>query len=568
MITQQGIPSIVNGDTVIMFADKKQVASIQGGHDLPSLYSWYKEDPNKNHLGLMNLWGKQANQAYAGGILRDLLRNKAVLEVNGWDGKFTYDLPVVDYKGCYTVKDTSDQAFPGIDGNTFKLILNRAYTTGDILTNDKYYGQQVIVTGEEPVVPVLDGYEHTVSLVDNDKATYFLPANLIKGIQYYKVGHAILGERGTNFSHIEMPDTVGTMKCEFRLGAATGVEQYITGMADSKSFSGADAQSKQYLNMLMDEYGNNEYAIIAPLKMNAAGKRVPDMRNARLGATMEFLVMRELERLTTSQLMFQKAGTFRSSNGVTRLNEGLWHQLRRGKIITYGRPGGITRDHIKEVAEYVFRVNPLKQDVQRRLKFKCGKYAYQNVLAIFSDEVNAQNSSINAFLGDDRVLPSSPVRGNDLMNLEYVPVRFTKVFIPGIGNVEIEEETSLNMMEGIDRFAAGFHPEGLAPTAYSMVIWDVADQQYSNNKDLPAGAKLIEGGNTGANIHLVKPEGEMTYWGTTNGRYDYRKAGDVMSSMKQIGQEFWAFNISSIWVKDLTRFVMVELDQAARKGFN
>lgn len=567
-ITQNGIPSMYNGDSVIMFADRKQVASIQGGHDLPSLYSWYREDPNKHHLGLMNLWGNQKVASYNGGLLRELLSNKGVMEVDGWDGGFTYDLPVVDYKGCYTVRDTSDQAFPGIEGNTFKLVLNRAYTTGDILTNDKYYGQQVIVSGEEPVVPVLEGYEHTVTLLDQDKATWFLNSNLIKGTQYFKVGHAILGERGTNFSHIDMPDTVGTMKCEFRLGAATGVEQYITGMADSKSFSGGDAQSKQYLQLLQEEFGGKEYAIVAPFKTNGAGQRVPDMRNAKLGATMEFLTMRELERLISSQLMFQKGGTVRHSNGVTRLNEGLWHQLRRGKIITYGRPGGITRAHIKEVAEYIFRINPHKQDVQRRLKLKCGKYAYQNILEIFSDEVNAQNASLNAFLGKDRVLPSSPVKGNDLMNLEYVPIRFTKVFLPGIGNVEIEEDTNMNFMEGADRFSQGMHPEGMAPTAYSIIIYDVNDSQYSNNKEMPKGASLIEGGNAGANINLVKPQGEMLYWGTTNGRYDYRKAGDIMSSMKQIGQEFWCFGIMSVWVKDLSRFVMIELDPAARKGFN
>lgn len=566
MVTQTNIPSIVNGDTVIMFTDKKSVSSIQGVQDLPSLYSWYKENPEANHLGLMNLWGKQAVRSY--GVLRELLQNKAVLEVNGWDGGFTYDLPVVDYKGCYTVKDMSSQMYPGIDGGTFKIILNKAYTTGDILSNDKYYGQQIMVTNEEPVVAVAEGWEHTVTLVDNDKSTYFLASNLVKGIQYYKIGHAILGERGTNFSKFDMPDTVGMMKCEFRLGSASGVEAYITGMADSKSFSGGDAQSKEYLQMLANEFGEgNEYAVLAPLKTNGAGKRVPDLRNAKLGATMEFLTMRELERITANKLMYQKAGTFQSANGTVRLNEGLWHQLRRGKIVTYGRPGGITKDHIKEVVEYIFRPNPFKQDVERRIKFKCGKYAYQNMLEIFSDEVNIQNASLNAFLGGDRTIPN-PVRGNNPMELEYTPIRFTTVFIPGVGIVGIEEDTSLNMMEGADRLAKGFHPEGLAPTAYSIVVWDVDDQQYSNNKDLPKGAKLVEGGAMGANIHLVKPEGEMVYWGTTNGRYDYRKAGDIMSSMKQIGQEFWAFSINAIWVKDLSRFVMIELDPAARKGFN
>jgi hypothetical protein len=564
MVTQQNIPHIVNGDQVIMFTNKKTVSSINGVQDLPSLYSWYKEDPNKHHLGLMNLWGKQAVRSY--GILRELLQNKAVLEVNGWDGGFTYDIPVEEYKGCYTTRDLSNQTYAGIDGGTFKIVLSKAFTTGDVLTNDKYYGQQIVVSGEEPVVAVGEGWEHTVKLADNDKTTWFLPSNLVKGTQYFKVGHVILGERGTNFSHFDMPDTVGTMRCEFRLGTASGVEAYITGMADSKSFSGADAQSKQYLDKLQSEFGDNEYAVLANM-VNKGGKKVPDMRTARIGATMEFLTMRELERLTAQKMLFQKAATIRDTNGMARLNEGLWHQLRRGKLIKYGRPGGITRDHLKEAVEYVFRINPFKQDVERRLKFKAGKYAYQNMLEIFSDEVNSQNAGINNFLGTDRTIPN-PVRGNDPFNLEYVPIRFTKVFIPGIGNLEVEEDTSLNMMEGVDRLAGGMHPENLSPTAYSLIIWDVEDQQYSNNKALPKGATLIEGGNAGANIYLVKPEGEMSYWGTTNGRYDYRKAGDIMSSMKQIGQEFWAFNIVDIHVKDLTRFVMVELDEAGRKGFN
>lgn len=564
-VAQQNIPHIVNGDQVIMFTDKKKVASIQGAQDLPSLYSWYREDPNKNHLGLMNLWGKQAVRNT--GIVRELLQNKKVLEVNGWDGGFTYEIPVEEHKGCYTTKDTSSQAYAGIDEGTFKIVLNRAFTTGDVLTNDKYYGQQVIVSGEEPVVAVAEGWEHTVKLAENNKMSYFLPNNLVKGISFFKVGHVILGERGTNFSHFDLPDTVGTMKCEFRLGSASGVEAYITGMADSKSFSGGDAQSKAYLSKLQTEFDGNEYAVLADLKVGKNGTKMPDLSTARIGATMEFLTMRELERITSQKLMFQRAATVRDSNGVARLNEGLWHQLRRGKLIKYGRPNGITRDHLKEAAEYVFRVNPFKQDVERYFKLKCGKYAYQNILEIFKDEVSAQNASLNPFLGLERTIPN-PVKNSDPLNLEYQPIRFTKVFIPGIGIVDIEEDTSLNMMDGVDRFAGGFHPENLSPTAYSIVIWDVADQQYSNNKDLPKGSTLVDGSTGGSNIYVVKPQGEMTYWGTTNGRYDYRKAGDVMSSMKQIGQEYWCFNICDIHVMDLTRFVMIELDEAARKGFN
>ena len=85
---------------------------------------------------------------------------------------------------------------------------------------------------------------------------------------------------------------------------------------------------------------------------------------------------------------------------------------------------------------------------------------------------------------------------------------------------------------------------------------------------MPKGATVIEGGNTKANIYLVKPEGEMTYWGSDNGRYNNKKASDVVSSYKTMAQSFWIHSSVALHVRDLTRFVVIELDEAARKGFN
>lgn len=567
-VTQQNVPIIYNGDQVIMFTGAKQVKSIQGYQDLPSMYSWYKEDPDKNHLGLMSLWGQQAQTTYP--IYRELLQSKSVIEVNGFDGGFTYDIPVKAYGGVYTTRDMSWQAYPGLDGGEFKIVLSREFTVGDVLTNDAEFGQQIIVSASEPVAQVGDGFEHTVKLIDNDKETWFLPSNLAKGITYYKLNHGINGEYGTQFSHVDMPDTVGKMRCEYKLGSIRGVEAYVTGMADSKNMSYGGAATRDFLGNLQQEAeAMGELAVMMNTKMSG-GVKVPDLKTARIGTTMEFLVHRELEKLTAQALLFQKAGVVRDGNGSFRLNEGLWHQLRRGKIIKYGRPGGITREHLKEAAEYIFRANPDKPYAERRIKFKAGKYAFENILEIFKDEVASQNAGLNLsnLLGADRVLPKSPVSGTDLMNLTYNPVRFTNVFIPQLGMVEIIEDTSLNQQPMADRFAMGMHPSGVAHTAYSLVIWDVQDQQYSNNEDLPKGAKLIDGGNKGANIFLVKPEGEMTYWGSSNGRYNIHKAGDIVSSQKQIGQEFWAWNSIGIFVKDITKFIMIELDEAARKGFN
>jgi hypothetical protein len=119
-----------------------------------------------------------------------------------------------------------------------------------------------------------------------------------------------------------------------------------------------------------------------------------------------------------------------------------------------------------------------------------------------------------------------------------------------------------------DRFQKGYHQGGFAHTSYSLVIWDVADQGYSNNKQLPKGAKLVEGGDSAANIYIVKPEGAMTYWGSENGRYDNMTSTDIVSSNKYQVQSFWIYSICASWVSDLSRYVIIELQKDARRGLN
>lgn len=560
-VIQKGHPSLFNGDQVVKFTSAEKVKSIQGYQDLPSMEAWYKEDPMKRHLGMQKFFGNQTTMPQ--GIFPELLSSKAVMEVNGIGGSFTYDVPMIEADQVMTTRDMSHQVMPGLDGSTFKIALSREFTTGDILTNDPEFGDDIIVTSE-PVEAVGDSYIHTVQLVSQDKRDYFLPSNLAKGIKYIKLNHAILGEYGTNYSHVDLPNTVGQMTCEFTLGNLRGVEAYVTGMADMKNFSGAATSSKEYLKKLEAEARKlGELAVI--MDVDAKGKTLP--QTARIGATMQFLVFRELERLTAQSLLFQRAGTIRDAHGVVRLNEGLWHQLRRGKVIKYARPGGITKVQIKEAAEYVFRNNPYKKYEDRRLKFKCGLEALNNVLELFSDEVNAQLARLPQFMGSDRNIPN-PITGTDTKNLKMDFVRFTEIYLPQIGYVKLEHDPNLDYQMGVDRLSQGFHGNGRAHTTYSMVIWDAEDQEYSNNMEAPKGAKVVEGGNSEANIYLVKPEGEMMYWGTSYGRYSTTKASDIVSSYKQIGQEFWAWNSCAVWVRDVTKFVMIELAETARKGFN
>jgi hypothetical protein len=536
----------------------------RGGYqDWASLHTWYQEDPLKNHMKLQTFFGMQGKNKYQYSITNELLANKAVLDVNGWEGKFSYDLPVETIDEMTTVADMSSQEYAGIDETTFKIVLNEELSPGTTFTADAYRGMELVVSESEPVRAKSDGYEHTVVLNTKDPDATYPSQLLAKGIQYFVTGHGV-AEFGTKFAKVRMPESAGYMTCEFQLGSVRGAESFVTGKADSVNLGGGIAQSKDYMEEIMSQ-SNNIGELMVMMDMDKAGN--PIRKTGRVGSVMEFLTLRELDRLTATSHMFQKSGVIKGANGTIRYNEGLWPQLRRGYVKKYGRKGGITKEHIKDMADYVYRANTDLPVIERKLKIKAGTPAYNNVMEIFDKEAKLQLQLTSSLLGTDRILPTSPVSG-DLYNLSLKVIRFKEVFLPGIGYVEISEDTSLNRMGLSDRRISGMHQQGYDHTAFSLIIWDAEDQQYSNNKSMPKGTTLIEGGNSGANVYMVKPEGSYVHFGRRTGRYDSRTATDIMSSFKEMGEEFFAYNNSAIWLADPSRFVMLELDEPTSKGFN
>lgn len=569
-VLQNGMPTFLTGDKVVAFAPNKKVRSaFKGYFDLSTLSSWYEEDPMKHHLGLVKMFGDISKEQYGMGLLPELLRKKQVYEV-GANGKFTYDVAVYEEEMCQTVRDTSDQVYPGIDGGRFKIVLSEYFPTGVVLTYDVYGGEQIIVTEDGSGVQVGEGFEHIVELVSTDKEAWFPASQLEAGISYTKVGHNILGEFGTNYDTFKMPNTSSKIKLEFQLGNATGVEAWLTSKA-SRAFSGAAVtpETNEYLQSLQGQIDRMGDTMMIMDYNKKTGKAKFD--TARLAPTMEYFVRKELEKNIQSQLMWQKAGRFKDGNGDVIINEGLWWQMRRGKIIKYARPGRMSKSHITDAVEYLFRNNPTPIE-DRRVMFEVGSEMHKNFMEIFRDEVLAQLTSMGGYsqymFGTDGQLPKSPISG-DLKNLKLEMVRFVEVPLPGIaGSVTVKHNLALDYFGGYgaDRFSSGSHPNGKSHTSYSAVIFDATDQSYSNNQSVPQGSKLIKGGNEGANIYLVKPEGELVYSGYTNGRYSPYKSSDIHAVNKERSFSSWCWASAAVWVKDPSKFVMIELDPAARSG--
>lgn len=557
------VPKIVNGDHVIGFTTSKTIKD-WNWQSRSTLASWYNDDPVKNHIGMVDLFTNFAQVNVP--MMKDLFKNKALLEVNGMDGSFTYDLPVYKPTGTFTMEDTSlDTEYPGLDEGIFTIVLSKPYQPNDVLSYDLMYGQQVKVSEFHEVEQRGENYLHYVQLVTNDKTKWFPIEKLKAGIQYWKVGNA-LNEFSEKFSAIESPDNQGTIKCEFILGNHRGVETYYTMYANEKSMSGATDKTRRILDTVVKEQEKYRDDMGRELNMfymldynKATGKAKKGTE--RIGSTLEYLAILENMKIESTQLLFQKGAVIKSGNSVTRLNEGAFHQIRRGRRIEYSKPGGITREHIRQVAAYVFQGRTDLKPYERKLKFKVGYGAYQNFMTIFQEEFNRQLGNMSLLMGVDRVFDKNqtPVKGT-LDALSIVPVIIKEVPIPDIGIVSVEHDPSLDYQFQSDRFSRGIFNHGYARDSYSALIWDASDPEYSNaRQNLPAGTTLIDGGNAGANIYYVKPEGENMWWGYENGRYAPDRTSDIMSSLKTMGRGFWIHSASAAWVKDITKYVVLEL---------
>lgn len=552
-------PATMNGDTVIGYTDAKTIRESLVEHDLSSLESWYFEDPDRNHLGMLELFANITN--YPLPMYLGMIRQDATITVNGANGTFRYDLPVANTVEVVTVEDTSVKYDrPGIDESLFEIVLNAQFTQGDILTYDVIDGCQLMIANEMEPRQEGENWRYWCRLFGRSRAKYFPKDKLRAGIKYFKVSN-VLGEFSTQFSKVGGASRAGSMTCEFQLAGHRGVEGETTMYAGMKSMGWADRGTQNFLEKAYAQVkrlsdvrgGDASYAII--------GSRVPgtnmiDMRTARVASTVSLFCLAELAKMEAYELMFMRGGRVKTHNGVLVKNEGLYHQLRRGFTITYSRPGGIRQDHFRAAADYIYRGRTDMPIENRVMKFKVGAMAYKNITEIFRDEFNAQLGAVAHLMGSDRII-SNPVTGpNSALELGTISIK--SVVLPGIGKVIIEHEPSLDYVDMVDRSQL---VDGMYPiTSYSCIMEDLTQAEWSNAFAGIPNTSEAKIGNINSNVFYVKPDGGSMWWGYEQGRWSSRvNASDIVSSHSRMAEQFWCHSISACWVKDASKFVTIEL---------
>jgi hypothetical protein len=126
---------------------------------------------------------------------------KNVISVDNARGEYKWQIPVTQDLPYITEDIESNNATKGVDGQAFKIKLNkRSFGHGDIITYDKYNGVEMYITADD-IIPAGDGFIYTVQLVNNDNAKYLDNKYLKVGTKVFRKGSA-RGEYGERFSDI------------------------------------------------------------------------------------------------------------------------------------------------------------------------------------------------------------------------------------------------------------------------------------------------------------------------------------------------------------------------------
>ena len=80
-LNAQGVPYTINGDLVIGYTNGRKIKDL-GWADMSTLSSWYKEDPNEKHLGLINIYDTMGQRPLP--MYKNFFQERAILEVNGF----------------------------------------------------------------------------------------------------------------------------------------------------------------------------------------------------------------------------------------------------------------------------------------------------------------------------------------------------------------------------------------------------------------------------------------------------------------------------------------------------
>jgi len=464
---------------------------------------------------------------------------KNVISVDNARGEYKWQVPVAQDLP-YIVEDIeSANATKGIDGQTFKIKVNkRSFGHGDIITYDKYNGVEMYITADD-IIPAGDGFIYTVQLVNNDNAKYLDNKYLKVGTKVFRKGSA-RGEYGERFSDL------GNVSAGFREfynyvgGAEAHVHYSISSRADLMLKGGMKADGTIPVIELWRNFDKTTDPSITSLEDMASKMGKDYVKKAYQSGQLSrtFLTTLEAAHLTKiandieTYLMWGQGGKVKQDGpDDIRLSVGLWKQLDNSYKRIYNK-GSFNLDLFKSEIFNFFngKVEFQGPDPKRQLIVQTGMGGMRLVNeAIKKEAINSglviNASEIGAITG----------KGMDL-NFGFA---YTQYVIPFLANVKFVLNPAFDNVHTND--IENPIIDGFPLSSYNFIIFDITD-------------------NTNDNIFLLKLSWDnQLKWFYQNGTMDYmgRTQGFQSSGNFNGYRVFMTQTMPAIWVKDPTKVLKI-----------
>ncbi len=473
---------------------------------------------------------------------------KNVISVDNARGEYKWQIPVAQDLPYITEDIESANATKGIDGQTFKIKLNkRQFGHGDIITYDKYNGAEMYITADD-IIPAGDGFIYTVQLVNNDNLKFLDNKYLKSGTKVFRKGSA-RGEYGERFSDLGQVNAGFREFYNYVGGAEAHVHYSISSRADMMMKGGMKADGTVPVVELWRSFDKSIDPSITDLNGLATkmGKEYVKKAYENGQLTRTFLTTLEaahLSKIATdieTYLMWGQGGRVKQDGpDDIRLSVGLWKQLDNSYKRIYNK-GSFNLDLFKSEIFNFFngKVEFQGPDPKRQLVVQTGLGGMKLVNeAIKKEAINSglviNASEVGAITG----------KGMDL-NFGFA---YTQYVIPFLANVKFVLNPAFDNIHTND--IENPIIDGFPLSSYNFIIFDITD----NNND---------------NIFLLKLSWDnQLKWFYQNGTMDYmgRSQGFQSSGNFNGYRVFMTQTMPAVWVKDPTKVLKIVMRNPVTGG--
>ena len=476
---------------------------------------------------------------------------KNIIEVDNIRGEWKWQTPI-SQDLPYIIEDIEPtNTRKGIDGTTFKIKINkREFGHGDIITYDKYNGVEMIVSTEEDILPLGDGFVYTMALVNNDSYKFLDNKYLKPGTKFFRKGSA-RGEYGERFSDIQTKSGYREFY-NYVGGAEAHVHYSVSSRADMALKGGMNADGTIPVTEIWRNFDKKMDPSISSIEDMVAkmGKSYVKSAMANGNLSRTFLTALEAAHLTKvatdieTYLMWGHGGIINQDGpDKVRLSVGLWKQLDNSFKRVYNKSSFSLDMFRAELYNfYAGRVEFTGPDPKRKIIVQTGMGGMRMVNEAIKAEAASQNFQINA----SEKMGIGAIRGTG-MNLGY-GYAYTSYVIPFLANVEFVIIPAFDNVHTND--IENPIIDGYPLSSYSFIIFDVTD-------------------NTQNNIFLLKLkwDSELKWW-YQNGTMDYmgRTKGFQSSGQFNGYRVYMTQTMPAIWVKDPTKVLKVVMRNPTTGG--